>query len=391
MTAQPVRSADARRWLAVLAIAIAPAATARATPPAERGAIDVAPEDEIRDVESTYSLETEPPGVEADDVVLSQSCGAMSVRAGSRRDERIGERLTVGHAFRGLGSPGHRLEIEAAWRSFVYGEDAHADGLAFDHFFRVDFVYANLSGAFGRMCLTGALDVDAVAGWADATSSGPRGEATGARLGARLGLLARARNDITRLRLELGVVFPSTDGGGGDATDARRIQAGAVGALARGPDDDIMTLTPLDWGVRAITRLEYHLAYPRSEHYGLWLDVRISVGYGRLRTRHGPRDGLLGGVALSILAGGGQIRDTEWSLRGGFRGAIGIGALWPSDYVLPLEILGVVELGHSNRESLSSVVALEAGVVFVRLGELELGEESYFKLGVRYVGSFDGT
>src|SRR6185369_16383746 len=80
-----------------------------------------------------------------------------------------------------------------------------------------------------------------------------------------------------------------------------------------------------------------------------------------------------------------------------------VGSLRPSDFVLPTEIVGVVELGHTPHHSTcdpafghgiplgGSVLSVEAGVVtprFFAFSEV-FGSEIYGRLGLYYTYGFD--
>lgn len=302
-------------------------------------------------------------------------------------DDRVGS--GIGHAFRGLGSPGHGTAIASELR--IAGMGTPSVGYV-DQAVSAETIFGNLSsGLLGRACATLGLDLDLVTGWAGYGG----GEATGSRLGVRLGFLSRTASDDTRFHLEVEGVFPSADTNLGAPFSTRRIQAGINGGLARGVDEEIFTLSPLEWGLRGIGRLTFQFHAPgREADFSVWLDVRVAIGYARLTTLYGPREGLVGGPRLSIL-GGAPVGD-GWSFRAGVRGAVGVGSLWPTDVVFPLQGSIVVELGHvetdveadgSETGRGGSVITADAGVLFARL-PVGLGDEMYFQFGIRYVGHF---
>ncbi len=321
------------------------------------------------------------------------SCG----RVQSRWDGRpIYEGIygRAGHAFRGLGSPGRRGEVALGFSATDSRapDGSYATGYAIPVSLRAALV--NMSGRFvSGLCLTVGADLGVVGGW---HSIGAGDQATAGHFGGRLGILSRSRDDRMRLHVEAEVVLPSLDHPSVSPWDrARLFQASVANALAMGVDDEILALSPLDWGVRGVATIQYQWSDAEHPESGLWLEVRVSIGYARLATYYGAREGLVGGVRAALLGGSG-CTDSEWSLRGGLRGALSVGSLWPSDMLLPTELVGVLQVGNTTHNANQqpdggSVFELEIGAVWARFPAFEedFGSEAYFRAGLRYVHAIE--
>lgn len=299
----------------------------------------------------------------------------------------------AGHGFRGLGSPGHRVELDLGFHAAHLTAPGGGPATGYDMPFSFAMVLANLSGRFASgLCLTHGVDVNIVGGW---HSIGEGDRATAGHFGARLGLLSRSRDDRMRVHVEAEIVFPSADYRVASDERDQLFQAAVAAALALGVDDEILALGPLEWGVRGIGLVQYQWANPDHPESGLWVDLRVSIGYARLATYYGAREGLVGGVRLSLLGGSG-FSNSEWSLRGGVRGALSVGSLWPSDFVVPADASIVLQLAHTThneRRQPSSGALFEVfmGVVWGRFFAFEddFGTEAYYRGGIRYTQSFD--
>lgn len=294
------------------------------------------------------------------------------------------QRALLGHDFRGLGSPGHALEFRFPTHALfgVDGRFGAAVSMA-----AIDAVLLNLSGAeAGRMCLTVGGDV------MHGAASGPDWAITAGTLAPRFGWLFRTRSDSIRLRLEAQVVLSIAGLAVDDEHRLERQGAGIAGSLAVGPTDEILTLAPLEWGARGIGQFTYR--WSDAPHWGVWLDARVALGYARLATSFGPRDGMVGGVELLLLGGGRGfvVHQEPWSMRLGPRLAMGFGSLWPSDVVLPFEVGGRIDFAVSengDREWTSFVrhaLTLDLTGVYARFPVLgdAFAEQTYFRAAVSY-------
>lgn len=369
------------RWIArvaVIVVALCASTTARAQTTASRGG----------PFEGTLPIRA--------------SCGSpRSTWDGLRRYEGIWDR--AGHAFRGLGSPGHHVEISGGLGTAIGGTAAWSPSLsAFQMPVSLRAVFANLSSPdVGGLCLTVGVDALTAGG---AIGSADDHHVTAGHFGLRVGLLTRTLDDRTRLHLEVQVVLPSADSVATSPVDRQSLfQATVSATLARGVDTELLGLGPLDWGAGGTARFQYQWADAKDPTVGAWLDVQVSIGYARLATYYAPREGLVGGVRATLLFGGAFSGGTEWSLRGGGRFAMSVGSLWPSDFVLPTEIVGVVELGHTLHRGTcapafghgiplgGSVLALEGGIVTPRFFAFSsvFGSEIYGRLGLSYTYGFD--